>query len=93
MDSYTVNLIVVTASFVLLLATEPFYREPLFNASVAVIVELQKTVTPTIEFFFKAVSDMGAIGTTLILLIGGYVWFSRERAFYYVSLFAAQMFL
>ena len=93
MDNYTVNLIIIAASLGLLVTTELFYREPLFNASIAVIIDLQKTVTPLSVEFFKIISDVGAFGTTLILLLGSYLMFSRERAFYYICLFATQMYL
>jgi hypothetical protein len=38
-NNYIVKLIAVIASLLLLIATEPFYREVLFNASIPLIVE------------------------------------------------------
>ena len=45
-NNYIVKLIAVTASLFLLVATEPFYREFLINASLTFIVEIQSTATP-----------------------------------------------
>jgi hypothetical protein len=38
-NNYFVKLVAVTASLLLLIATEPFYREFLFNASIPLILE------------------------------------------------------
>jgi hypothetical protein len=92
-NNYIVKLIAVIASLLLLVATEPFYREVLFNASIPLIVEFQSTATPASIEFFKAVSDMGAFGLTLIVVVGSYVWIERERCFYYMTFFTGMIFV
>jgi hypothetical protein len=42
----TATWLLAVATFLLLLATEPFYREALFNASIPTIIALQSTATP-----------------------------------------------
>ena len=92
-NNYIVKLIAVIASLFLLVATEPFYREVLFNASRPLIVEFQSTATPASIEFFKDVSDMGAFGLTLIVVVGSYVWIERERCFYYMTFFTGMIFV
>ncbi len=71
------TLLLAVASLALLIATEPFYRLPLFNASIPTIVALQSTATPWSINFFKAVSDMGAVGLIIAVVLGSYIWLER----------------
>ena len=93
MDSNIIVIVAITASLVLLVASEPLYREALFNASIPIIVGFQSKATPTSIAVSKAISDVGVFGLILAIIVGSYVWLERERCFYYLSLFTGIMFV
>lgn len=72
----------------LLIATETYYREPLFEMSIPVIKELQSTATPDSIAFMKLVSEIGAIGLIVGVIVLTYIFSERSRSFYYVSIYA-----
>jgi membrane-associated phospholipid phosphatase len=86
-----VTWLMAVASLILIVATEPFYREVLFNASIPTIITLQSTATPESIHFFKVVSDVGAIGLTFGVIIASYVWLERNKAFYFLTYFGEIM--
>ena len=91
-NTYFIKLVAVIASLILLVATEPFYREFLFNASITMIVDIQSTATPWSIGFFKTVSDLGTNGIIASVILGSYLLMERERSFYYMTFFASMMF-
>jgi len=61
-NTYFIKLVAVIASLILLVATEPFYREFLFNASITMIVDIQSTATPWSIGFLKLCLTWGLTG-------------------------------
>lgn len=79
------------AALLLLIATEPFYRAPLFNASIPIIISFQSTATPESIQFFKTVSDIGALGLIIGVLVISYLFGARNKAFYFMSYYGEIM--
>jgi hypothetical protein len=92
-NTYFLKLIAAISSLLLLVATEPFYREFLFNASITLIVDIQSTATPWSIGFFRTVSDLGTNGIIVSVILGSYFFMERERSFYYMTFFASMMFV
>lgn len=77
--------ILAVVSLILIVSIEPFYRHPLFNASIPTIISLQSSATPASIHFFKLVSDIGAFGLIIAVILGSYVWLERSKAFYFLT--------
>jgi membrane-associated phospholipid phosphatase len=90
---FKITLVQSVVLLVILIATEPFYHQPLFDASIPIIVELQKNATPDQIAFWKLVSDVGASYLTVGVLVLSYLFTERSRAFYYKSVFSMIMFV
>lgn len=72
----------------LILLVEPFYRQYLFDASIPIIISLQASATPEWIQFFQTVSFIGAGGIPIAVILGGYIFWPRSYAFYYLTYFA-----
>jgi hypothetical protein len=90
MDFWETKLSPITSLIflVFLIGTEPYYRQPLFDASIPIIKDLQASATPDMIDFMKWVSLIGAMGLIVGVQIISYLFFERSRAFYYTSLYA-----
>jgi len=89
----TATWLLAVAAFLLLVATEPFYREALFNASIPTIIALQSTATPWSINFFKVISDVGAFGIMFGVILGSFVWLERNKAFYFLTYYGEILFI
>ena len=70
-----------------LIITHIFYSDPLFDASINAILNLQKNSTEAGRFSMETISLMfGGEVLLFIIMILMIVWTSRARAFYYIMM-------
>ena len=84
---------IFTVTLAVLIIIEPLYRQPLFDASIPLIISLQSSATKASIAFFKLVSNLGVGGIVGCTLLGSYLFGSRERTFYYITFFSLIMWL
>ncbi len=80
-------------ALIFLVTTEPIYQKFLFDLSIPVIVALQSTATPASVAFMKLVSDIGAMGLIIGVLLISYIFWGRAKAFYYLTFYAEILFI
>lgn len=77
------------AALSIIVGIEPFYRHPLYDKSIEVILDLQENMSTFTIDFYMVLSFIGAGPLYFLFFLVIFNWGGRGRAFYYLSFLAA----
>jgi membrane-associated phospholipid phosphatase len=77
----------------LIIGIEFAYRDPLYNASLDIIINIQSHATNAGKYTFIIISYIGAGEVYFIIFFLIYMWEVRSRAYYYISFICITLFV
>jgi hypothetical protein len=91
-STFILKAVLMPMTLLLLTTTDLSYDTSLYNASLQMILTLQASSTPASIQFFEIVSDI-CVSLGFVAIAITYIWASRARALYYMTLYCLMVFM